>query len=81
MSHTLMKESIAQEARRLGSVNDQPTSLCVCVCVCVCRRRSRRAHNRDINNRQRGENEGGRERVRGCGYIPYGSGVGLETVN
>ena len=31
MSHTLMKESIAQEARRLGSVNDQPTSLCVCV--------------------------------------------------
>ena len=29
MSHTLMKESIAQEARRLGSVNDQPTSLCV----------------------------------------------------
>ena len=75
MSHTLMKESIAQEARRLGSVNDQPTSLC------VCGRRSRRAHNRDINNRQRGENEGGRERVSGCGYIPYGSGVGLETVN
>lgn len=27
MSHMLMKESIAQEARRLGSVNDQPTSL------------------------------------------------------
>ena len=27
MSHTLMKESIAHEARRLGSVKDQPTSL------------------------------------------------------
>ena len=27
MSHTLMNESIAHDARRLGSVNDQPTSL------------------------------------------------------
>ena len=27
MSHTLIKESIAHDAKRLGSVNDQPTSL------------------------------------------------------
>ena len=87
MSHTLMKESIAHEARRLGSVKDQPTSLfewkqselkhththTLCTHMYACTVRRCIVHvNKSIC--MRGER-------RSTMYIPDWSRVGLEAVD